>query len=185
MTLNNTEKKTNDKQVPARHSRRFVIAAGPVPAGRANLESVCRSVTELARSTPTPPSRIRLRHGSTTVEVMWAEPAATAPPAAPADGAAGAAAGAEPDLGLAHVRAPMVGTFYHAREPEAPPLVAVGDLIRVGQPVGILEVMKMMSTIEADTAGRVVEILVPNAQPVEFQQRLIAVEPVVPGEPEE
>jgi acetyl-CoA carboxylase biotin carboxyl carrier protein len=61
--------------------------------------------------------------------------------------------------------------------------VAVGDLVRPGQPVGVLEVMKMMSTIEADRAGRVVEILVPDAHPVEYQQRLIVLEPLEPLEP--
>ncbi|KDN80867.1 putative acyl-CoA carboxylase [Kitasatospora cheerisanensis KCTC 2395] len=73
--------------------------------------------------------------------------------------------------------APMIGTFYHAPEPGAPPYVSVGDTITPGQPIGILEVMKMMSPVEADVAGRVVEILAADGTAVEFQQRLIAVEP--------
>ena len=151
----------------------------PSPASPADLESVCRSVAELARAAPKPPSRIKLRHGSTTVEVEW--------PVAPvADRPVPAAAGPEqppapPADGLGYLCAPMVGTFYHSREPGAPPLVAVGDLVRPGQAVGILEVMKMMSTIEADQAGRVAEILVPDAQSVEYQQRLIALEPLAPA----
>ncbi|GAA2146541.1 hypothetical protein GCM10009760_36450 [Kitasatospora kazusensis] len=149
-------------------------------SGPADLESVCRSVAELARAAPKAPSRIKLRHGSTTVEMEW-----TAAPAA--DRPAPAEAGPEqppalPADGLDHLCAPMVGTFYHSREPGTPPLVSVGDLVRPGQAVGILEVMKMMSTIEADRSGRVVEILVPDAQAVEYQQRLIALEPLVPAE---
>jgi acetyl-CoA carboxylase biotin carboxyl carrier protein len=69
----------------------------------------------------------------------------------------------------------MVGTFYRADDPGAAPMVSVGDRIQVGQSVGVLEVMKMMSYLEADVAGRVVDILVANAQSVQFQQPLIAV----------
>ncbi|WP_405020610.1 acetyl-CoA carboxylase biotin carboxyl carrier protein subunit [Kitasatospora sp. NBC_00070] len=155
------------------------LAFGP-PAtdGPADLDAVCRSVAELARSSPKPPSRIRLQHGGTTVEMEWPDQPATAPAA----GTAPPPPVAEDDGALGYLCAPMVGTFYHAREPGAPPLVAVGDLVVVGQPVGILEVMKMMSTVEADVAGRVVGILTPDATAVEFQQRLIALEPVPTGE---
>ncbi|QMV25087.1 acetyl-CoA carboxylase biotin carboxyl carrier protein [Streptomyces sp. SCUT-3] len=165
-------------------------ANGQAPPSQAALDSVCRSVTELARTAPEPPSRIRLQHGQTTVEMEWPGPAPVPAPAAAAVAAAAApaaaavAAGPAPEAApaaqdrLRYVCAPMVGTFYHAREPEAPPFVSVGDLVRPGQPVGILEVMKMMSTVEADVAGRVVEVVAPNGQPVEFQQRLLAVEPL-------
>jgi acetyl-CoA carboxylase biotin carboxyl carrier protein len=175
----------------------------------ATLDSLCRSVTELAKAADKQPRRITLRHGQTSVEMEWPDPAgpdlhptasgsAAAPPPAPAPppqpqpqpqvAAAGpvtaVAGGARPEsgaqqagAGLRYVCASTVGTFYHAPEPGAPPFVAVGDTVKPGQPVGVLEVMKMMSTIESDVAGRVVEILVPNAQPVEYQQPLIAVEP--------
>lgn len=138
----------------------------------ADLTALCRSIAELARTTTRPPSRIRLEHLGTAVEVEWPigeqQVVTAAPPAAD-----------EPlDEGTArHVRAPMVGTFYRSPEPGAPPFVSVGDTVAVGQPIGILEVMKMMSPVEADTAGRVVEILAEDGTPVEFQQRLIAVEP--------
>ena len=72
----------------------------------------------------------------------------------------------------------MIGTFYHAPEPGAPPFVSVGDLVAPGEQIGILEVMKMMSAVKADVAGTVREILAPDGGPVEFQQPLIAVEPV-------
>lgn len=177
-----------------------VLTTASLTAAGSALEAVCDSVCELARAAPNPPRRIRLQHGQTTVEVEWSDPpasavAVSAPSAAasaagPATGApAGSAAGAADsgqtatDEGRHYVRAPMVGTFYHAGDPETPPFVSVGDVVRPGHPVGILEVMKMMSTIESDVAGRVVEILVPNGQSVEFQQRLIAVDPISAGGP--
>jgi acetyl-CoA carboxylase biotin carboxyl carrier protein len=119
-----------------------------------------------------------------------AAPAAPAaePPSAPPAGQtrvapeAQEAHGAHDSSSLHYVCAPTVGTFYHAPEPGERPCVSAGDLVRPGQPVGVLEVMKMMSTVEADVAGRVVEVVVPDGQPVEFQQRLIALEPIPGGE---
>lgn len=146
-----------------------------------SLESVCRSVAELARSAPEPPSRIKVQHGATTVEIEWPAPAQVSE-SAPARVGPTPVPDPAPDGELTFVCAPMVGTFYHAREPGAPPLVAVGDLVQPGQAVGILEVMKMMSVIEAEVSGRVVEVLVPDAQPVEFQQHLISLEPAPPGD---
>ncbi|MYX34257.1 acetyl-CoA carboxylase biotin carboxyl carrier protein subunit [Streptomyces sp. SID8377] len=148
---------------------------------------------------PTPPRRIRLRHGQTAVEIEWPQareqhPADTTGPAsapAPAPAAGGPsqgapeaqrAHGAHDSTSLHYVCAPTVGTFYHAPEPGERPCVCVGDLVRPGQPVGVLEVMKMMSVVEADVAGRVVEVVVPDGQPVEFQQPLIALEPIPVGE---
>ncbi|MGW4814611.1 acetyl-CoA carboxylase biotin carboxyl carrier protein [Kitasatospora cineracea] len=156
----------------AQRGRITLIGDGAVADPVADLTALCRSVAELARTTTRPPSRIRLEHLGTAVEVEWPageqQIVAAAPPAADEP----------PDEGTArHVRAPMVGTFYRSPEPGAPPFVSVGDTVAVGQPIGILEVMKMMSPVEADTAGRVVEILAEDGTPVEFQQRLIAVEP--------
>ncbi|NUS86950.1 MAG: acetyl-CoA carboxylase biotin carboxyl carrier protein subunit [Streptomyces sp.] len=167
----------------------------------ATLDSLCRSVTELAKAADKHPRRITLRHGQTSVEMEWPDPAEHepkherehehAPSAGPATAAPSApappphpqahprpqAGGRQAGAGLRYICASTVGTFYHAPEPGAPPFIGVGDMVKPGQPVGVLEVMKMMSTIESDAAGRVVEILVPNAQPVEYQQPLIAVEP--------
>ncbi|MFD8478387.1 acetyl-CoA carboxylase biotin carboxyl carrier protein [Kitasatospora sp. NPDC059673] len=141
----------------------------------ADLADLCRSVAELARTSTRPPRRIRLEHLGTAVEVEWDEttaPDRSSPHPAPETGPE-----TEPGAAGHHVCAPMIGTFYHAPEPGAPPFVAVGDTVTVGQPIGILEVMKMMSPVEADIAGRVAEILVADGTAVEFQQRLIAVEP--------
>jgi acetyl-CoA carboxylase biotin carboxyl carrier protein len=78
---------------------------------------------------------------------------------------------------LAAITSPMVGTFYRAPAPDADPYVEVGDMVEVGQTVCIIEAMKLMNEIESEYRGRVVKILVENAQPVEFGQRLFLIEP--------
>jgi oxaloacetate decarboxylase alpha subunit len=74
--------------------------------------------------------------------------------------------------------APMVGTFYRAPSPDAPPYVNVGDEVEVGQPLCIIEAMKLMNEIESEVKGRIIEILVENAQPVEYGQPLFIIEPL-------
>ena len=76
------------------------------------------------------------------------------------------------------ITSPMVGTFYRAPAPDADPYVEVGDMVTVGQTVCIVEAMKLMNEIESEVRGKIVEILVENAQPVEFGQALFRVEPV-------
>jgi acetyl-CoA carboxylase biotin carboxyl carrier protein len=76
------------------------------------------------------------------------------------------------------VRSPMVGTFYAAPSPEADPYVQVGDNVHKGQTLCIIEAMKLMNEIESDFAGRIIEVLVENAQPVEFDQPLFSIEVV-------
>jgi len=101
-------------------------------------------------------------------------PAAPAPVAPAAHGSA-----AEPPaLAENHrfVASPMVGTFYRAASPDAGPFVEEGTAVRKGQTLCIIEAMKMMNEIEAETAGRIVKILCENAQPVEYGQPLMVVE---------
>ena len=74
------------------------------------------------------------------------------------------------------VESPMVGTFYRAASPDAVPFVEEGTQVRKGQPLCIIEAMKMMNEIEADTAGRVVSILLENGNPVEYGQPLMILE---------
>jgi len=84
---------------------------------------------------------------------------------------------ADVPTGMATVKAPMVGTFYRASSPGAPPFVDVGDRVQPDTVVCIIEVMKLMNTIHAETAGIVREIRVENSQPVEFGQVLLVIEP--------
>ncbi len=112
-------------------------------------------------------------HGpAPVVAVRPAEPAPAAPEAAPAGAAAGA-----PASDLKAITSPMVGTFYRAPAPDADPFVETGDVVEPGQTVCIIEAMKLMNEIEAEFKGRVVQVLVENAQPVEFGQKLFLVEP--------
>ena len=76
------------------------------------------------------------------------------------------------------IKSPMVGTFYKAASPDAPPFVKVGDSIEVGQVVCIIEAMKLMNEIKSEVKGKVVSVLIENADPVEFGQTLFLVEPL-------
>lgn len=78
---------------------------------------------------------------------------------------------------LIDVLSPMVGTFYMSPKPDEPPFINKGDLVRKGQPICIIEAMKLMNEIEADMDGRIVEILIDNAQPVGYGQVLMKIEP--------
>jgi len=134
---------------------------------------------------------IEIRRGFTTVRVSRegarAAPAAALHPvvaaalhAPAAAGTALAATAAAPEAAptrLIEVKSPMVGTFYRAPEPGAEPYVKVGSRIGSGQTLCIIEAMKIMNELEAEVTGTVREILVEDAQPVEFGQVLFRVEP--------
>jgi acetyl-CoA carboxylase biotin carboxyl carrier protein len=79
---------------------------------------------------------------------------------------------------LAAIRSPIVGTFYRAPAPDAPPYVETGDAVKPGQVVCIVEAMKLMNEIESDIEGKIVKILVKNEDPVEYNQELFLVEPL-------
>lgn len=76
------------------------------------------------------------------------------------------------------IKSPIVGTFYRAPSPDADPFVKVGDIVSVGQVLCIVEAMKLMNEIESDVKGKLVKILVENAQPVEYGQTLFLIEPM-------
>ncbi len=76
------------------------------------------------------------------------------------------------------ITSPMVGTFYRAPSPEAAPFVEVGQIVEVGQVVCIVEAMKLMNEIKSEIRGKVTEVAVENAEPVEFGQTLFTVEPL-------
>jgi len=78
---------------------------------------------------------------------------------------------------LVEISSPMVGTFYRAPAPNEPPFVEVGDRVRAGQTVCIIEAMKLMNEIESEVSGQIIEILVPNGEPIEYGQSLMRINP--------
>ncbi len=82
-----------------------------------------------------------------------------------------------PDKKWVKIESPMVGTFYRSPAPDEPPFASIGDRIRSGQTVCIIEAMKLMNEIEAEIAGQVMEVLVENGQPIEFGQTLMYIDP--------
>jgi len=109
------------------------------------------------------------------------KPTAAAPAATPVGAAAVVSAGeapaAEPASHLVEVTAPIVGTFYDSPAPDAVAYVKVGDRVKAGAVLCIIEAMKLMNEIETETAGTVAEILVRNEEPVEYGQVLFRIDP--------
>lgn len=75
------------------------------------------------------------------------------------------------------IKSPMIGTFYESQNPESPVFAKVGDSVKAGDPVCIIEAMKLFNEIESEVSGKVVKVLVENAQPVEFDQPLFIIDP--------
>jgi acetyl-CoA carboxylase biotin carboxyl carrier protein len=121
--------------------------------------------------------RIRLRRGPELVTMASA-------PAAPSAGVSSANAASAPpaasgadDANATFVRSPMIGTFYAAANPDAPPFVKVGDRVGPDTTVCIVEAMKVFNEIPAECSGRIVAVLAQSGDPVEFNQPLFRVEP--------
>jgi oxaloacetate decarboxylase alpha subunit len=162
-----------------RHPDGDVAALEPARAER--IREVVRIVQESGVNEVTIEDagvRVTVRHGE-------------ARPAGPADAAFGAdETGEDAPAGVAlpprpnvvRVEAPMVGTFYRAPEPDAPPFVSVGDIVVTGQTLCILEAMKLMNEIKSEVEGQVKAILAENAQPVEYGELLFELE-LVDGRP--
>ena len=104
-------------------------------------------------------------------------PAATAPPLQVAPAPATAPAQPAPVSPFHDVKSPLVGTFYRAPSPEAPPFAEVGKAVKAGEVLCIVEAMKLMNEIESDIAGVVEEILASNGQPVEYGEVLFRIRP--------
>ena len=107
-------------------------------------------------------------------------PIAAAPSAvSPAAGAQSAPAAPEPppQENLHIVKSPIVGTFYEAPSPGAPPFVKIGDMVEVGQVLCIVEAMKLLNEIESDFAGEIVKKMASNGQPIEYGQELFSIRP--------
>ncbi|GJM13785.1 MAG: acetyl-CoA carboxylase biotin carboxyl carrier protein subunit [Pseudohongiella sp.] len=122
---------------------------------------------------------VRISRGSTSAPapIAYQAPAAPAAAAAPAPSAAAPApeASASSASDASAIKSPMVGTFYRSPSPSSPPFVEVGKHVKAGDPICIVEAMKMMNQIEADHAGVVEAILVEDGEPVEFDQPLIRI----------
>ncbi len=118
---------------------------------------------------------------ATTVTAI---PASIPQPAAPAAPATATAPAAETpknevdDSKYITIKAPIIGTFYRKPSPDKPPYVEVGDTIKEGDVVCIIEAMKLFNEIESEVSGKIVKVLVDDATPVEFDQPLFLVEPL-------
>ena len=169
---------------PSEITPRMSATSAPEPGeGARDLHD---EVVALARSLPGELRRLTVRNGDRAIEVEWAPeapPAGVPVPAPPAQGTPGGrdvqpAAPPEPAPEVAAtVRSPLVGTFYAAPSPGADPFVRVGDEIEPGQTVGIVEAMKLMNPIVADEAGVVAEVLVGDAESVEYDQVIMRLRP--------
>ena len=114
--------------------------------------------------------------GATTAAPAVAPVAPVAAPAATPVPATAAPADDDPASHPGAVTSPMVGTVYVAPEPDAPAFIAIGDTVKKGQTVLIVEAMKVMNPITAPADGKVTQILVQNGQPVEFGEALVVIE---------
>ena len=129
--------------------------------------------------------KIRLRkHGAGHWVSAAPQPQMAAAPTNPGVPAAGAAAAgvpvlstAEEEMEFAVVKSPIVGTFYRAPEPDAKPYAEVGDMVKKGQVLCIIEAMKLMNEINAEIDGEVVKVYVENGHAVQYGERLFAIKP--------
>lgn len=117
---------------------------------------------------------VKTQQAAAATYVAAPTPVAAAAPAAPAPAPAAPVA-SEPVVSGHVVKAPMVGTFYRAPNPNSPPFVEVGASVKEGQSLCIIEAMKLLNEIEADKTGVIKEILVENGEPVEFGQPLFII----------
>ena len=108
---------------------------------------------------------------------MMAQPQMAAAASAPASMAAAAPAADEEGGELCMVKSPIVGTFYRSAEPGAKPFVSVGDTVRKGQVLCIIEAMKLMNEIDSEYDGEVTSIYIENGQAVQYGERLFAIKP--------
>jgi acetyl-CoA carboxylase biotin carboxyl carrier protein len=130
-------------------------------------------------------SRVRIRrilrpsgHALTVPAALPAAGESGAAPEAAPQGAQPAPAAPAADASLVTVKSPIVGTFYEAASPGAPPFVKIGDSVKPGDVLCIIESMKLMNEIEAEIAGTVVTKFVNNAQAVEYGEALFAIRPL-------
>jgi acetyl-CoA carboxylase biotin carboxyl carrier protein len=139
------------------------------------LSALSEHARMLAAELPTPLRRLRIGSADLAVEIEWQESPAGDPVGRPPS-TAETTTQTEPD-GQVLVAAPLIGTFYEAPEPGAAPFVSVGNEVSKGQTIGIIEAMKLMNPVAADSSGTVTAVLVGNGEAVEYGQPLIALSP--------
>lgn len=157
----------------------------PTPAPEDVLRALCEETHALVSSVRGPVSRLALQAGECRVEIEWHEAAHADAPAAVGHAAAPMLAEAPEEVPGSErhvITAPLVGTFYRAPEPGAKPFVEEGDIVEEGQDVAIVEAMKIMNRVQADRAGRVVEVAADDGEMVEFGQDLMVLEPLDPDD---
>ena len=152
-----------------------------VPASSSREPTLADLLEALDRLAGTEFHEVDLRVGGSRLRVARTPAVGVAPvtPAAapPAAVTASTAEEEAPDPGLDTVTAPMVGTFYRRPRPDAEPFVSVGDRVRKGQVLCIIEAMKLMNNIEAESSGEILEIFPEDASPVQFGDRLLVIRP--------
>lgn len=129
--------------------------------------------------------KIRVKRSSPQIPVVAPAPAAAPAPASAPGSAAPSSAAEAPkaapapasDAHLITIKSPMIGTFYRSANPESPAFVNVGDEVKPGKAVCIIEAMKLFNEIESEISGKIVKVLVEDAQPVEYDQPLFLVDP--------
>ena len=150
------------------------------------LERVRNIAVVLLAELPRSPERLRIQARDIVMELDWAtststpatpDPVSATPPGPESNSAeSGTAPGDRAPTGP-RITAPIVGTFYRRPAPGSDPFVEVGDQVKPGQQVAIVEAMKLMLPVEADTEGVITEVLADDGQPVEYGQALFALGP--------
>jgi len=171
------EAETLLRTIRQRHSREATLLGGDVDAQRAER---IRELVKIVQESGV--GEIEIEDEGMRVSVRRADepgllPAAVASAATPNENEEPAPVVAGPPEAI-RVESPMVGIFYRASQPGAPPFVEVGDVVTAGQTLCVLEAMKLFNELKADVDGRVRTIHVDNAQPVEFGTLLFELEPV-------
>ncbi len=170
--------------------------SGEPSVGSWNLKEICELIDVLVQreigefELEKGGVRIRIKRGNSHAEPAghsglmnqvppaWS-PVPSPPPPAPAASPVPAAEGEQTETAeeVHIIKSPIVGTFYAAPAPNAPPFVNVGDTVQVGQALCIIEAMKLMNEIESDVAGDIIRVYAENGEPVEYGQSLFAIKP--------
>jgi len=148
--------------------------------GDDRIQQVVKEARDLIKALEsTSVRRVSLEAGNFKIEIerAFAKSGTTAAISfEPASGGGAAEAGSAVKDSYHRVLAPLVGTFYHSPSPGAKAFVEVGARVQRGQVIGVIEAMKIMNEVESDAAGVVLEILVPNGQPVQYEQPLLVLD---------